>query len=410
MKPATLSARGLDEAAIDRLRAETTGIAHRIHLNNAGSSLPPDPVVARQVAFLQREAEIGGYEAAEEAQVELAAVYDKTAKLLNARREEIALVENATVGWQMIFYALRFQPGDRILTSQAEYGANYVAFLHRAKELKLSVEVIPSGETGETSPEALAGMIDERVKLVAITHVPTNGGLVNRAADLGAVARAHKIPYLLDACQSAGQMPLDVAELACDFLSASARKYLRGPRGSGFLYVRQNWLAHLHPAMIDHYSAKWLTPERYELRKDAGRFENWENNYAARAGLGAAIDYAQAIGLEAIWQRIQQLAAHLRAGLAALPGVRVHDTGKVQCGIVSFAVAGLETAHIKAELAQKGINVSISTPDSTLIDSTRRALPPMIRASVHYFNITSELDRLVNCLGEMIERQSASGK
>jgi selenocysteine lyase/cysteine desulfurase len=386
---------------IARARAETPGTAHVLHFNNAGAALMPAPVIAAQRDHLDLEARIGGYEAAARAADRVEAVYGSIARLLNADPEEIAVVENATIGWDLVFYAFPFQAGDRILTGEAEYAANFVAYLQVAKRTGAVVEVIPSADSGETSVAALEAMIDDRVRLIAIPHVPTNGGLVNPAAEIGAVARRHGIPFLLDACQSVGQMPIDVDIIGCDALTATGRKFLRGPRGSGFLYVRRALLQRLEPPIIDHHAARWAAPDRYELRPDARRFENWENNYAAKLGLGAAVDYALDWGLEAIWDRVFALAALLRGRLADLPGTTVRDIGRVQCGIVSFTVDGLDADDIKGRLNAQAINVTVSRPDSTLLDATRRALPPVVRASVHYYNDEDEIDRFIAAISAM---------
>jgi cysteine desulfurase / selenocysteine lyase len=381
-----------------RLRAETPGVQNVAHFNNAGSALPPNAVVEAQINHLQLEAAIGGYEAANQESARVAAVYDSVARLINAKPQEIAVVENATVAWDMAFYALKFEPGDRILTAEAEYAANYVAYLQVAKRTGAVVEVIPSAPTGETSPDALAAMMDDRVKLVSITHVPTNGGLVNPAAEIGRIAKRHGALYLLDACQSVGQMPVDVAEIQCDMLSATGRKYLRGPRGVGFLYVRESLIPTMEPPIIDHFAANWTGLGSYELRPDARRFENWENNYAAKLGLGAAVDYALDIGMDAIWERVRLLADDLRRRLRETNGITVRDIGQEQGGIVTFSSDHEDSADIKQRLASQGINISVSGPSSTLIDSTRRNLPPICRASVHYYNDEAEIDRLMAAL------------
>ncbi len=381
-----------------RFRAETLGVQNVAHFNNAGSALPPNAVVEAQISHLQLEAAIGGYEAANQESARVAAVYDSVARLINAKSQEIAVVENATVAWDMAFYALKFEPGDRILTAEAEYAANYVAYLQVAKRTGAVVEVIPSASTGETSPDALAAMMDDRVKLVSITHVPTNGGLVNPASEIGRIAKRHAALYLLDACQSVGQMPVDVAEIQCDMLSATGRKYLRGPRGVGFLYVRESLIPTMEPPIVDHFAANWTGLDSYELRPDARRFENWENNYAAKLGLGAAVDYALDIGMDAIWDRVRVLADDLRRRLRETNGITVQDIGQEQGGIVTFSSDHEDSADIKQRLASQGINISVSGPSSTLIDSTRRNLPPICRASVHYYNDEAEIDRLMAAL------------
>jgi len=379
-----------------RLRAETPGVAHRIHLNNAGASPMPAPVLDAMTAHLRRESEIGGYEAAAESATRLDGVYDSVARLVGAARDEIALTENATVAWQMAFYALAatFKPGDRILTARAEYAANYVAFLQVAKRTGAVIEVVPDDEDGALDPDALERMIDGHVRLIAITWVPTNGGLVNPAAAVGRIARAHGIPYLLDACQAVGQMPVDVEALGCDLLSATGRKFLRGPRGSGFLYARRDLMRRLEPPMIDHFAAPWTAPDRYELRPDARRFESWENSYAARLGLGVAVDYALEIGMEAIAARCQALADQLRQALGGIGGVTLHDLGRHPAAIVSFSLDGRQADSVKAQLAEKRINVSTSQPSSTLLDATARLLPVLVRASPHAFNTEKEIETL----------------
>lgn len=220
-----------------RIRADVPSAARRAYLHNAGAGLMPRQVVDAMKAHLDLEAEIGGYAAAERETARLDGVYGSVARLLNASPDEIGLMENATVAWQMAFYGLKFTAGDRILTCEAEYGANYVAYLQMAKRTGLVIDVIPSDETGEIDLAALERMIDGRVKLISITWVPTNGGLANPAAAVGRIARAHGIPYLLDACQAVGQLPVDVEAIGCDMLSATGRKFLRGPRGTGFLYA-----------------------------------------------------------------------------------------------------------------------------------------------------------------------------
>jgi selenocysteine lyase/cysteine desulfurase len=386
---------------LDRVRRDTPATARIIHFNNAGASLPPVHVVEAQIAHVRREAEIGGYEAADEAAERHDGVYRSIARLLNCAADEIALVENATVAWDMAFYSLKFRPGDRILTAQAEYASNYIAFLQVARRTGAVVETIPSEPTGETSADALERMLDDRVKLIAITHVPTNGGLVNPAAEIGRVARRRGIPYLLDACQSAGQLPLDVDAIGCDMLSATGRKYLRGPRGTGFLYVRRGLLGQLEPPFLDLRAATWVAPDRFEMRPDARRFENWENNIAAQLGLGVAVDYALDIGLDAIAARIAGLADGLRARLAEIVGVRVTDIGRQRCGIVTFMVEGKAAVGVKTALAARGINVSVSGPSSTLLDAAARRLPDVVRASVHYYNTQEETARLAEAVAEI---------
>lgn len=385
-----------------RARAETPGVARVVHLNNCGAGLMPATVLQTMTDHLRLEAEIGGYEAAEQRGEAVEATYDALARLLNCRREEIAVVENATVAWNMAFYGQHLRAGDRILTAMSEYASNYIAFLQVAERTGAEIVVVPNDETGQLDVAALANLLDARVKLIAVTHAPTNGGLVNPAAEIGALARASGVPFLLDACQSVGQMPIDVEAIQCDMLSATARKFLRGPRGVGFLYVRREMLERLAPPFLDLHSATWSERDRYTMRSDARRFENWENYVAGKIALGVATDYALGWGLEAIWSRVHGLAEGLRRRLGELPGVSVRDLGKVRSGIVSFEVAGRDPLAIKAALAAEGINISTTSIASTRLDMAERGIAAMNRLGVHYYNSEDELDRFLGALAGVV--------
>jgi len=387
-------------AAIDvaRARAETPGCANVIHFNNAGASLTPRPVLDTVLGHLNLEASIGAYEAADRSEAALERVYDSLAALLGAHRDEIAVVENATRAWDMAFYSFRFGAGDRILTSAAEYASNYIALLQVARRTGAVVEAVPSDAQGQISIEALEGMIDSRVKLIALTHIPTNGGLVNPARAVGVVARRAKIPFLLDACQSVGQMPIDVAEIGCDILSATGRKFLRGPRAIGFLWIGRDLAMRLEPPFLDMHAATWVARDRYEIRPDARRFENWETSAALKLGLGAAVDYAMGWGLEAIRERAWGLAATLRRALSAMPGVTVRDMGATKCAIVTFTVEGRDPEEIKRSLLAKRINVTTPQIIAARMDMEARGLKSMVRASVHYYNTEDEIERFCAAL------------
>lgn len=384
---------GLSDHEIDRFRAETPGCAAVLHFNHAGDSLSPRPVLDTAIAHLEREALIGGYEAEDEASDRIERLYRSAATLINAKPADIAVVENATRAWDMAFYSIPFAPGDRILTSVAEYASNVIAFLQVA-ERGVSVEVVPNDAHGQLSVADLSRMMDDRVRVVAVSHMPTNGGLIQPAEEIGQAIRGSNALYLLDACQTAGQLPLDVARIGCDALSVTSRKYLRGPRGVGFLYVSGDVRAELVPPFLDMRAATWSGSDRYEVRADARRFENWESNVAAKLGFGRALDYALEIGLARIRERVERQATRLRDRLRSIPGVTVRDQGRHLGGIVTFTVNGMGAGEVRAALAARRINVSVSSVTSTRFDMEARGLTEIVRASVHYLTTDGEIEVL----------------
>lgn len=391
----------MSEFPLARVRRDTRGLEHSCHFNNAGASLMPARVVDRLTDWLRDEERRGGYEVEATRRHELEDFYLAAAALLNCRTEEVAYVENATRGWNMAFYGLALGSGDTVLAPLSEYGSNVIALQHQAARRGFAVEFMADDEAGVVDLGWLERRLGDRsrpVKLIALSHVPTGNGLVNPAAEVGALARAHDVPYLLDACQSLGQMPVDVQALGCDMLSGTGRKYLRGPRGTGLLYVRREFLDRLDPPFLDQHAADLTSPERFTMRDDARRFECWERYCAGQAGLAVAMRYACDLGLPAIYSRVQELAEALRSALGTVPGVDVVDGGHERCGIVTFTVAGREAEAIKAGLGKCGVNVSVASGSGNLVWFERRGLTAVVRASVHYFNTPSEIERLIASL------------
>lgn len=389
---------------IDDVRADTPGCLDKVFLDSAGSSLPPTPVIETVVHHVRREAEVGGYRAANERLDDLAAVKSSIGILTNAPADSIALSDSASRSWSDFFYSVDLKPADRILISGIEYGSNAIAALQRAKATGASVEAIPADSTGRIDLDTLEHMLDERVKLVSLVHVPTNGGVVNPVRPV--VDLAHRVGalVLLDACQSVGQLPLDVQALGVDALSATGRKWLRGPRGTGFLYLNPD--LDLDPGRLDLHGATWRTAAEFDIAKDASRFEFWEFNVAARLGLGAAVDYLLRLGQDSVHSAISSLASTIRVALAEIPGVSVHDPGGPVAGIVSFTVAGMESTRVRDLLAERSITVTVSHRSSTLLDMSRRGLDSVIRASPHCFVSPADVQRFVAVLTQIARFQA----
>ncbi|QKW38824.1 aminotransferase class V-fold PLP-dependent enzyme [Actinomadura sp. NAK00032] len=392
-----ISRRDAHHVDIESLRTDTPGCAKVAHLNNAGAALPPRPVIEAVNGHFTLESEIGGYEAAEQNAEAVQHFYNAVAELIGARADEIAYVENATRAWDMAFYSIPFADGDRILTTTSEYSSNAIAYQQVAAAKGARVDVVPDEADGTLSLDALeAELAKGDVRLVSLNHIPTQNGLVNPAAEVGRLCREHGVLYLLDACQSVGHLAVDVGEIGCDMLSATGRKYLRGPRGTGFLYVRREIVQTLVPPFLDLHAAEWKAPDGFAMRGDAQRFETWERYVAGQIGLGVAADYAARLGMAEIESRVSTLGTTLREELADRPGVTVHDKGTRPSGIVTFSVDGHEPAAIKAAARAHGVNINVTNPASHGYDPHVR--PTAVRASVHYYNTEEELDRLLSVL------------
>ncbi len=383
---------------VTTLRADTPACEDLLHFNNAGASLMPAPVYAAMVEHLAREQAVGGYEAQADAAEAMFGFYTAFAELLNAEAEEIAFMESATKAWDAAFYSLPLVPGDRVMVHRSTYSSNYLALLQTARRRGLGIDFVPSDEHGQIDVSAMPGLVRERTKLVLLTHCPSQSGLIQPAEAVGRFAREHDLLYLLDACQSAGQMPLDVRAIGCDALTGTGRKFLRGPRGTGFLYMRRELAERIEPHVVDLESAEWLGQDRYRLAPGARRFEAWERNVAGQIALGRAARYAMDTGLENIAARVQPLAANLRDQLEGLRGVEVHDPGEQRSAIVTLSKAGVDVGEAKAALRAQDINVSVVPRDWALLDAEERGLPDLIRASLHAFNTEAEVERFVEAV------------
>jgi selenocysteine lyase/cysteine desulfurase len=352
-------------------------------------------------SHLELEAAVGGYEAADQERDRINATRANVARLVGGQADEIALFDNSTHAWNAAFYSMTFKPGDRILTGRAEYGSSVLAYLQIAQRTGAEVVVVPDDESGQLDTTALANLIDERTKLVGVSHVPTSGGLINPAAEIGRITRAAGIPFLLDATQSVGQFPVDVSAIGCDMLTATGRKFLRGPRGTGLLWVRPEALEYLDPCVTEIEAATWDGKRGFTWHDGARRFETWEVSYSNVLGLSAAVQQALELGMDEIGRRAISLGAYLRDRLEALPGVTTYDLGRNRCAIVTAKVDAVPTADVASMLAKQGINVTTTVAEHTQFDTEHRGVHPLVRLSPHYYNTEAELDHAVEAIAEL---------
>ncbi len=385
---------------LERLRNETPGCAHRIHLNNAGASLVPVPVLEAVRSHLTLESEIGGYEAADLRSGAIAEAYRNMEALLGAPPASVAFTENATASFVQALSAIPFREGDLLLTTRHDYVSNQLQYLSLEERFRIRVERVPDGPEGGVDAGAMVETIHrKRPRLVAMTHIPTNSGLVQDPTLVAQACRAREIPFLLDACQSVGQMEVDVSALGCTFLAGTARKFLRGPRGVGFLYVDPDALeAGLTPLFPDLRGADWVADDLMQPAPDARRFENWEFAWALVLGMGEAARYAREVGEEVIRTRAWRLAGHLRDRLTDLPGTRVLDRGPILSAIVTVSIEGHDPTELVRQLRERHINTSSVDRGSALLDFDEKGVEGALRISPHYFNTEAEVDGVVEAL------------
>jgi selenocysteine lyase/cysteine desulfurase len=387
-----------------RWRAETPGCERLVHLNNAGAALVPRAVRDAIDAHLDLEERLGGYEAAEAQTAPIQQAYEGVARLLGARARNIALVQNSTIAFAQAISAFDFGPGSVLLTSRADYASNQIMYLSLARRRGVEIVRAPDAPEGGVDADEVRQLVSRRrPALVALTWVPTNSGLVQPVEDVGRICQEAGVPYLVDACQAVGQMPIDVQRIGCDYLAATSRKFLRGPRGVGFLYVSDTRLeAGAHPLLVDMHGATWVEADAFDLTPDARRFETWEFAYALVLGLGAAAAYALDVGLATARDRARELAAYARTRLATVPEVRVLDRGPELCAIVTAAVAGRDAKEIKLALRARGINTSSPEREDAVIDMDEKQASSALRISPHYYNTKEEIDTAVEGLEEVL--------
>ena len=388
----------------EAMRDDTPGCREKVHFNNAGASLMPKPVIEAIENHIRLEASLGGYEAADHKEGEVSGFYESAAKLLNCKASNIAFTSSATNSYARALSCIPFEKGDKVLIANEDYISNQLAFLGLQKRWGIQLVRAASQPEGGVDVEDMKRLMDKhRPRLVSLTHVPTNSGLVQPVEQVGQLCRERDIPYLVDACQSVGQFPVDVQKIQCDFLSATFRKFLRGPRGTGFLYVseailKKNW----EPLFIDMRGADWTGDNEYKIRADARRFEEWELPYALLLGSKAALDYALSVGLENIQVTNKILCERFRHGTGTIKGLALLDLGKERSSIITVRIPRWQPKNLLDALRKQNINTSISYRNFALIDFEKKGVDWALRVSPHYFNTEEEIDRLLNSLHELI--------
>ncbi|GAB1446697.1 aminotransferase class V-fold PLP-dependent enzyme [Flammeovirgaceae bacterium] len=384
---------------LEAIRKDTPGCQFKIHFNNAGASLPPLPVTEAIRNYILFESTTGGYEAADIKKTEVQEFYISVAKLINTEENNIAFTSSATNSFSLAISSIPFERGDTVLIANEDYISNQIAFLSLQERFGIKLIRAKSLSTGGVDLNDMEELINKHhPKLVSLTHVPTNTGLIQPVEIVGKMCNSKEILYLVDACQSAGQIPLDVKKIGCDFLTATMRKFLRGPRGAGFLYVSDRVLEKkLTPLFVDMRGAEWTGPDTYEVRMTSKRFEEWELPYALVVGSKEAINYALNIGVENINARNKVLCNLLKNKLHSIK-LKALDIGQDQSSIITIEMPGKHPNEVLQYLRALNINTSTAHRSNAQIDFKSKMVDWALRISPHYFNTEDEIDSLIQSL------------
>ncbi|GLR15812.1 aminotransferase class V-fold PLP-dependent enzyme [Portibacter lacus] len=384
---------------IDKIRKDTLNCENIIHFNNAGASLPPRIVNQAIKAFLTEEEYVGGYEMAAKHTEDINGIYTEIAKLIRSEVDEIAITDNASTAFSKALYAIPFSPDDEIITSEIEYSNNFLNYLKLKNDKGVQIITIPGNDQGPVDIELLKKSLSKKTKLVSITHMPTSSGAIAPVAEIGEITKNHGAFYMIDSCQSIGQYPTYVDEVHCDFLTATSRKYLRGPRGMGFLYANKNIYPKLDPYMLEAIGANWESEQKYELNYTSKMFECFEKPYATMMGFQEAIRYANELGIENIWKRIKSLAEFAREKFRNIEGVTIQDgPGHEWSGIITLTSNKNTSEEIHQHLQAHKVNSSICLPFTSLSDMNNKNIDSSNRLSLHYYNTKEEIERVAHIL------------
>ncbi|MBK9734284.1 MAG: aminotransferase class V-fold PLP-dependent enzyme [Saprospiraceae bacterium] len=385
---------------INKVRFDTPGCQDKIFLNSAGSSLVPNIVSDTMYQYLEQERMIGGYQTALIQQDKIDEFYIQSSLLLNCEPKNIAFSYNATDAYAKALSSINFRSGDVILTSDDDYISNYIAFFSLKKRFGIEIVRIKNLDNGDIDLiDAEEKMVTCKPILVSITHVPTNSGKIQPVEKIGELCATYDIWYIVDACQSVGQIIVDVKKIKCDFLSATGRKFLRGPRGTGLLYISDKALnAGLEPLMIDMRGAKWNSEQSYSPIDTARRFELWEVSYSNLMGLTEAIKYANQIGLGNIQSANLKLINLLKSTLIQNIDIHLTEEGSRSASIVTFSSRSKPLEYFVQKLNDANVSYGVGYREFALIDFNKKDVDWVIRLSPHYFNTEQEIMNTVEVL------------
>lgn len=375
------------------------------YLNNAGAGLMSDETLNVIMDYYRQERSVGAYQAARDNKERTDAFYLNVVNLINADSvEEVAFVDSASRGWNLVIYGANISSGDTIVTLSTEFGTNLITIFDFAKKVGATVKVIPCDEEGSFDISCLEDILGKATgsKMIAVSQAAAQGSIVNPVAEIGRIAKKYEALYVVDGCQSVGQMPVDVQTINCDAFLTSGRKWLCGPRGTGFLYVRKN--ANIKSTQLDLASADLVLDDKsnvldVKVRSDAKKFELWERNIASVLGLSEAIFAMQRIGIEKIALALSDYANRIRA--AVISNRKLHLIGRLDSssGIVGFYAdePSIED-RVQRIFADKELIVSTLSDWDCPLAFPRNGATKIFRLSPHYFTDSKTIQNACNAI------------
>jgi selenocysteine lyase/cysteine desulfurase len=378
---------GEDEAFWDFVRTQFPLTHDVTYLNNGTMGVSPFVVidaVRAEMEEVDRQGRYGGWEAAR----------PKLAALVNATVEEISLTHNVTEGICVVAGGLPLKSGDEVILTDQEHAGNAIPWLARARRDHIVIRYFSPARDAAGTLERISALITPRTRVIAVPHITCTTGQVLPGAAISRLGRDRGIWVMLDAAHTPGMMPLDVRALGCDFLASCGHKWLLGPKGTGFLYVRRELVEILEPHWVGGgVDAGWdVRKGTLTLRADAHRFDFGTQSSALYVGLGAAVDFMHHLGMENVSRRGRTLANRLRAHLAGL-GDRVEILTPSEEGgygsVLGFRVKNYPFDKLQQMLFEKHHIITRAVGENGLNSN---------RLSMHCYNTPAEVDRVADII------------
>lgn len=372
-----------------------------INFNNAGSSKNSNKVIKTIIAYLEEEQKLGGYLAAKLNRPKILNFYRVFSKLIKCKKSEISFLPSSTYGWNFFLNSISFKKNDNVIIFENEYGNNFISLL---KKKNLKIKVSKLSHDGQVCFESLKENIDRNTKLVSVCHISSQCGNLIDVQKVGKIVKEinRNTLFLVDACQSIGQIDINVRKINCDVMIGSGRKYLRGPRGTGFIFIKDDLKKNLSPIISDSFSCKIVNMKKIIYKKNY--FETFEYSPALLLGLTEAIENIHSIGIKKIQKKIKKLSLYFRLKVRKLNGVIIFENECLISGINTIIINGFSTKEVLDYLLKKKILCSISDNKTSYHFFKTRKRKSLLRLSFHYYNDFKEIDFLIKTIEELVSR------